>query len=351
MQCRRLALCFPLERFTAERPTEIYNNSDNLGDHMTELVMWSLSIDLRERIVRAVQSGKYSLRMLAEIFSVNLSTIVRLLRRHRTTGSVQPKPHCGGNHRKLDADAEMRLLKLIEEQPDATLLELRDRLGIDCSIMAIDRALKRHQITRKKKTSHAAERDSPRVQEQRKEFQEKLASVEPNRVVFVDETATTTAMDRSFGRAPQGERVQASTPGAWHHVTFISGLRTSGVVAPFAVAGSADRDVFDTYVTQVLVPQLHPGDVVVWDNYSVHSSAQAIAAIQAVGAQVIPLPVYSPDFSPIEEMFSKVKAGLRTVAARTVDTVITALGTVLDTIKVSNIIGWFNDRCPYAGQL
>lgn len=78
-----------------------------------------------------------------------------------------------------------------------------------------------------------------------------------------------------------------------------------------ALPGATDRLVFETYVEQVLVPELHPGDVVVWDNLSPHKSASAIAAIAAVGARVEPLPVYSPDLSPIEEMFSKIKEGLR----------------------------------------
>lgn len=312
--------------------------------------MRPLSIDLRVRIVAAVKAGEHSLRELARVFSVNLSTIVRLLQRYRKTGSVLAKPHAGGPQRKLDAKADTRLLELVREQPDATLAELRDRLGGPCSIMTIFRALARNNITRKKKTYHADERDSPRVQQQREQFQETMASVDPDHLVFVDETGATTAMSRPYGRAPIGERLQASAPGAWHNVTLISGLRTSGVVAPMAVPGSTDRTVFDTYVKQLLAPELQKGDVVVWDNLSAHGSAAAVAAIEAVGARLQPLPVYSPDLSPIEEMFSKVKAGLRTIAARTVDTVIGAMGEVLNTVKKTDIIGWFHDRCPYAGH-
>jgi transposase len=312
--------------------------------------MRPLSNDLRERIVAAVQCGGHSLRRLAKMFFVDLSTIVRLLQRYRTTGSVQPKPHAGGTQPKLDANAEARLLALVQEQPDATLAELRDRLGVPCSIMTIWRALQRHRISRKKKTFHAVERDSPRVQKQRQEFQEKLASVDAKHLVFIDETGATTAMSRPYGRAPIGERVQASAPGGWSNVTLISGLRTSGVVAPMAVPGSTDRNVFETYVEQALAPQLQKGDVVVWDNLSPHKSAVAAAAVEARGACVLPLPVYSPDLSPIEEMFSKVKAGLRTIAARTVDAVIDAMGQILNTVKQTDILGWFHDRCSYAGR-
>jgi transposase len=313
--------------------------------------MRPISIDLRLRIVAAVETGQHSLRELAEFFSVHLSTIVRLLQRFRRTGSVQPKAHGGGAQAKLDAGAVARLLESVREQPDATLAELRDRLGIACSTMTIFRALRRHHITRKKKTTHAQERDTPRVQEQRRVFRKKMASVAAEHLVFVDETGATTAMGRTYGRSLAGERVSAASPGVWKNVTLISGLCTSGVVATMAVPGATDRLIFDQYVEQVLVPELRPGDVVVWDNLSPHKSASAIAAIEAAGATVEPLPVYSPDLSPIEEMFSKIKAGLRTIAARSVETVIGAMGQALNKVTQHDILGWFRDRCAYAKHL
>lgn len=310
--------------------------------------MRPFSIDLRERIVAAVEVGEYSLRELAEVFAVDLSTIVRLLQGYRSTGSVQPKPHAGGTPPKLDAKAVARLLELVSQQPDATLAELRDRLGVACCVMTIFRALKSNRITRKKKTQHAEEQDTPRVQKQRRVFRKKMAMVDPDHLVFVDETGATTAMGRTYGRSPEGERVQATAPGAWMNVTLISGLRSSGVVAPMALPGATDRPAFDTYVERVLVPQLRANDVVVWDNLSPHKSASAVAAIEAVGARVEPLPVYSPDMSPIEEMFSKIKEGLRAIAARSIQEVIGAMGTVLNKVTQQDVLGWFRDRCAYA---
>jgi transposase len=310
--------------------------------------MRAYSNDLRERIVAAVERGDHSLRQLALLFSVSLSCIVRLLQHLRRTGSVQPKPHAGVPTRKLDAAAEARLLKLVRAQPDATLAELRDRLGIPCCLMTIARALQRHQITRKKKTLHAQEQQSPRVQAQRRAFQKKLAAVDADHLVFVDEAGANTGMTRTHGRAPQGERVKATAPGAWKNVTLIAGMRTSGVVAPMALPGAVDREVFQTYVQEALVPQLQEGDVVVMDNLQPHKNPAVIKAIEAVGARVEPLPVYSPDLTPIEEMFSKTKNYLRTVAARTTDTVITAMGEALHRVTQSDILGWFHDRCAYA---
>ena len=128
------------------------------------------SIDIRQRVLAAVEAGEYSFRELASLFNIHFSTIVRLLQRFRDTGSVEPKPHGGGARPKLDAEATARLLDLVRQQPDATLAELRQRLGVDCNLVTIFRTLKRMGITRKKKTRFADERDSPRVQEQRRVF-------------------------------------------------------------------------------------------------------------------------------------------------------------------------------------
>jgi transposase len=310
--------------------------------------MRAYSNDLRERIVAAVQRGDHSLRQLARLFSVSLSCIVRLLQHQRRTGSVQPKPHGGVPPRKLNAAAEARLLELVGAQPDATLAELRDRLGLPCCLMTIARALQRHHLTRKKKILHAQEQHSRRVQAQRRTFKKKLAAVDADHLVFVDESGANTGMTRTHGRAPAGERVKASVPGAWQNVTLITGLRTSGVVAPLALPGAVDGAVFQTYVQEALVPQLQEEDVVVWDNLQPHKNPAVRQAIEAVGARVEPLPAYSPDLTPIEERFSQTKSYLRTVAARTTDAVITAMGEALQRVTPSDILGWFHDRCAYA---
>src|SRR5262245_43092098 len=139
--------------------------------------MRAYSNDLRERLVAAVERGEHSLREIAELFSVSLSCLVRLLQHRRRTGSVRPKPHGGVPPRKLDATAEARLLELVQARPDATLAELRVRLGVPCCLMTMARALQRLGITRKKKSLHAHEQDSPRVRRQRRVFKKRLAQV------------------------------------------------------------------------------------------------------------------------------------------------------------------------------
>jgi len=310
--------------------------------------MRAYSNDLRERIVLVVDRGEYSLRQLADLFAVSLSFLVRLLQRRRRTGSVQPEPHAGGPTPKLDADALQRLRELVRAQPDATRVERHDRLGVPCHLATLARALQRLHLPRKKKTTHAQERDRPDVQARRQVFEQIIATVAPEHPIFVDETGATTAMTRTYGRAPAGERVVAAVPGQWRNVTRIVGLRPTEVVAPWAFEGATATLAFLTYVQAVLVPQLHPDDVVVWDNLKPHKDAAVIAAIEAVGARVEPLPPYSPDETPIAELCGLVKGYLRTVAARTTQTVIAAMGEALELVTPDDIHGWFQDRCAYA---
>src|SRR3954447_23965997 len=313
--------------------------------------MTAYSQDLRQRILDTVQRGEGSLRQIARRFLVSISFVTRLLRLHRSTGSLEPKPHGGGDPARLGAEDLERLRDLIRQQPDATLEECRQRLGVSCSLMTISRALSQLGLPRKKKVPRAQEQDRPDVQEQRREFCAGLAGVAPHRLVFVDECGAHTAMTRTYGRAPVGQRVSTNTPGHWESITRISGMRLSGVTATLAFPGATNTAVFETYVAEVLAPELKPGDVVIWDDLKPHESEEAIEAVEAAGARVVPLPPYSPDLTPIEEMFSKVKGSLRSAAARTKETVYAAFGSALHDVTLENIAGWFQDRAAYAMQL
>src|SRR4051812_15986180 len=123
------------------------------------------------------------------------------------------------------------------------------------------------------------------------------------------------------------------------------------VTAALAFPGATDTAVFEHYVERVLVPELKPGDVVIWDNLKPHRSEEAIEAVEAAKARVVPLPPWSPDLTPIEEMISKVKGSMRTAAARTKEAVYAAFGSALHDVTPDNIAGWFQDRAAYAMQL
>jgi transposase len=312
--------------------------------------MKAYSQDLRKRIVDTVQRGEGSLRQIARRFLVSVSLVTRLLQLHRSTGALEPRPHGGGNPAVLGPQDLDQLRELVRRQPDATLEELRQRLGVSCSLMTISRALRKLGLPRKKKIPRSQEQDRPDVQQQRQEFCAKMAGVDPRRLVYVDESGANTAMTRTHGRAPVGQRVYTNTPGRWESITMTCGLRLSGVTAPLAFRGATNTDIFETYVEDVLVPELKPGDVVIWDNLKPHKSEEAIEAIEAAGASVEPLPPWSPDLTPIEEMVSKVKGAMRSATARTTKAVYAAFASALHDVTLEDIAGWFRSRAAYAMQ-
>jgi len=299
------------------------------------------SLDLRRRVAAAVDCRQGTWRTIAARFQVSLSFVARLVRHRRQTGTLAPKPHGGGQPPALRPADRERLRRLVAEQPDATLDELRQHLGIPCSRTAVWRALRRLRLTRKQKTLRADERHTPRVQALRQAFGQKMAALDPERLVFVDESGATTAMTRTHGRSPRGQRVYGTAPGGWQSLTLVSGMRLSGVVAPWTFAGATDGPAFATYVTEVLVPQLRAGDVVVWDNLQPHKRAAVVAAVAQAGASVEPAPPWSPDLLPIEKLWSKVKAALRSAAARTTEALVGAMGTALQAVCPQDIQGWF----------
>jgi transposase len=306
--------------------------------------MRPFSLDLRERVAAAIEHRDGSFRQIARRFRVSLSFVTRLMQHRRQTGELAPKPHGGGRRPALDEAARQRVRDLLQQHPDLTLAELRQRLDLSCSLVAVWRTLRQLKITRKKKDLHHDDRDRPDIQEQRAAFAEDLAAIDPERLVFVDESGATTALTRAYGWAPAGERVSGSVPGSWASLTVVAGMRLSGVVAPLAFAGAMDTPAFETWVVEGLVPELEPGDVVVWDNLSPHRSAVAKQAVESAGATVLPLPPHSPDLSPIEELWSKAKGALRSLAERTKQRLVHAIGTALQKVTLSDIMGWFYDR-------
>jgi transposase len=161
-------------------------------------------------------------------------------------------------------------------------------------------------------------------------------------LVFIDETWASTNMARRRGRAPRGERLRAGIPyGHWKTTTFLAGLRITGMMAPMVLDGPINRLAFQAYVEQVLVPELRPGDIVVMDNLSSHKGPGVRQAIEAAGARLLYLPPYSPDFNPIENAFSKLKALLRKAAARTRDALWAAVGTALKAFTAEECRNYF----------
>jgi len=159
-----------------------------------------------------------------------------------------------------------------------------------------------------KKVHRAAEQDRPDVSRKRDEWAATRPALDPDKLVFVDETWASTNMTRRTGRSPRGKRLVCPTPhGHWKTTTFVAALRADGLTAPMVIDGAMTGDLFVAYVEQILVPALRPGDVVVMDNLICHKRAGVEKAITAAGCTVRYLPPYSPDLNPIELAFSKLK--------------------------------------------
>jgi transposase len=172
--------------------------------------------------------------------------------------------------------------------------------------------------------------------------------MEINKLVFLDESGTNTGMTRLYGRGPSAERVVDYTPDVrFERTSILSSVRLNGELVPFVFEGALNGELFKAYITQCLAPTLKKGDIVIMDNLTSHKVAGVVDPIIAAGAKVVYLPPYSPDFNPIEKMWSKIKAYLRKVKARTKESLEKAIADALDCVTTSDILAWFVD-CGYS---
>jgi len=194
-----------------------------------------------------------------------------------------------------------------------------------------------------KKTLHADEQEREDVRLLREKWLQELPLLDPMKLVFIDESGAKTNMTRLRGRALKGQRLFSGAPhGHWCTTTMISSIRLNGATAAMEIGSATDSMVFREYVRHVLAPTLSPGDIVVMDNLRAHYDAEAIALIETQGAAVKFLPPYSPDFNPIEKMWSKIKTRLRGLAARTQLELSEAISQAFFTVTAQDAHGWFS---------
>ena len=305
-----------------------------------------LSNDLRHRVVTAVVDGGMTRRGAARRFGIAPSTAIKWVDAWRRTGSYRPRAQ-GGDRRsqRIEARAEV-VLALIEETPDMTLAEiathLEDEHGLRVSQSSVWRFFHCRGIIFKK-TAHASEQQRPDVLRRRRARVEAQPDLDPEKLVFLDETGASTTMARRAGRALRGHRCRAPVPhGHWKTTTFVGALRLSGMTAPMVLDGAMYGAAFLAYVEKMLVPTLEPGDIVVMDNLPAHRSAAVRDAIQGAGAELRFLPPYSPDLNPIEMAFSKLKAYLKRRAARTVNELCDAIGEASDNFTPTECQNYFS---------
>ncbi len=304
------------------------------------------SNDLRVRVIRVVGKGA-SARAAARQFEIGNSTAIRWVKRWNETGSSAAKPGTGHSRSPLK-DHEQWLLELVQREPD---LNFWTKFAAACSTNVGRRpGLVRYgassigRASASKKSVHASEQDRTDVTAARASWAQDQAGLDPNRLVFIDETGTSTNMARLRGRSPRGHRLIGKVPyGHWKTTTFVAGLRVGALTAPCVIDGPMDGLTFSAYVEQILAPTLVPGDVVVMDNLPAHKVQGVREIIAAAGATLRYLPPYSPDFNPIEQLFAKLKALLRKAAERSVDALWNRIGKLLRMFSSTECANYFRN--------
>ncbi|MEP9369922.1 IS630 family transposase [Xanthobacter sp. VNH20] len=278
-----------------------------------------LSTDLRERVVAAVLAGGTS-RAVAARFGVAVSSVVKWAQRHRATGSVAPG-QMGGHRKRVLEPHRAFIVERIGQSPHLTLHGLKAELaarGITVSHDAIWRFLRREGL-RFKKTLFALEQARADVARRRQRWRSWQRRLDPDRLVFIDETWIKTNMAPLYGWGQKGKRLRGLAPhGHWRTLTFLGALRADALTAPCVFDGPINGECFHAYVEQVLVPTLKAGDIVIMDNLGSHKSVAVRQIIRAAGARLWFLPPYSPDLNPIEQAFAKIKHWMRQAQKRTV---------------------------------
>src|SRR5215468_1931212 len=198
-------------------------------------------------------------------------------------------------------------------------------------------------LVTKKKTLGASERN----EQERASWREQVKELDAKRLVVLDECGSNIALTPLYARAPQGQRARGSVPrNRGKNTTLLASLSLEGMGASMIIEGAANATAFEAYLEHILVPSLHPGQIVVMDNLSVHKGARVRHLIEEKGCQLLFLPAYSPDLSPIEETFSKIKAFLRRAGARTREALEEAICQALLTVTAQDAHGWFR-HCGY----
>ena len=306
------------------------------------------SQDLRERVVNAVKTGQPK-QSVAELFKISLSSVKRYCKLQAQTGSLVPRKS-PGRPPKIKPDQYEALARQLKTAPDQTqpyhtqLWFERHQVGFSPSTLC--RLLARMGWSRKKKSLKATERDEAK----RAAFRARQANLDVNKLVVLDETSTNLALTSLYGYAPIGERVYGSVPRNYGaNLTMLAALTVQGMSSQTAVVfeGGTDTRTFELYIQEFLAPTLLPGQIVLLDNLAAHDSDGVRTAIEEQGCELLFLPPYSPDLTPIELAFSKIKQFLRQVAARTRQALEEALEKALALIKPEEALAFFR-HCGYS---
>lgn len=273
------------------------------------------SLDLRTRVVALYQSGDMSIRKIAEIFMLNKSTVNEWLKLYREQGDLKPKRVGSTRKSQLEEYAE-EVKKMVEEHPDYTLAEYceycLEKMGVELSESAMCRFLKKQKLTRKKKTLKASQAGTEENQQKRLDYWNEIRDVKPENLVFIDEMAILLGIMREYGRSLIGKRLYDKKPFyRGERMTVIGAISQEKVLAFDIIGKSMKGEDFKKFIRENLVPELWEGAVVVMDRLRAHQVEGIKEMVEAVGARVVYLSGYSPDFNPIEHLWWELKAFIR----------------------------------------
>jgi len=304
------------------------------------------SQDLRQRVLHAIDAGQ-SQKTVAQTFRISVATIKRYLKARRERGHVLPKaipgrPAVKGTVLRTHLQAQLEAHPDVTREEHCRLFEATH--GIQVSPASLSRARMALGWTRKKKSLRASEQDEA----ERAAWQEQTKQLPTQDLVIIDETGSRINMTPLYAYAPRGKRAIGTVPRNYGaNLTLIASLSVQGIGEAMLLDGSTDAAAFEMYIEHILAPSLRKGQIVILDNLSIHLGPRIKQAIEGRSCQLLFLPAYSPDFSPIEGAFSKLKAILRRVGARTREALQDAIIQALPSITPADALGWFR-HCGYS---
>jgi transposase len=302
------------------------------------------SLDLRERAVAMVDEGANSSEV-ARALRVSDSWVRKMRLRRERLGHLRPgSPGEGPSTQRGGGDGAVWMGI---GETGCNVGGARRTLGevLEGAREYFDRVATSARIRSdaQKKTIHASKADRPNVQRERERFLTRSVVRRATRLLFIDETGINLSMTRAYARAPAGDRAVDAVPKNWgDNITVTAALTLDGIVAPMMLHGAMNACAFEAYTEQCLAPELRPGDVVALDRLNAHKTDRVRELVEAAGARLVFLPAYSPDFNPIENAWSKLKALLRKARARTLRKLSRALRWALVEITSNDAHGWFS---------
>lgn len=307
------------------------------------------SLDLRKKIVEAYETGKTSIRKVANQFMVNPKTVERLVKQQRETGNLEPKKAGNPTPSQLEAHKEL-VIATVEANSDWTLAqyceEIGEKTGVRVTTGAMCRYLQKQKLTLKKKTYRSAKAPSAEYQQERLNYWQQVKDVKPEDLICIDETGIWEGMERPMARSLEGRRAfsyRKSYKGQKH--TVIGAISIDGLVCVRTIKDSMKGEDFEAFLREDLCPKLCKGKVVVMDNLKIHKNEKVQQMITETGARTLYLPRYSPDFNPIEMLWSVLKAFIRQFKPQTLFAIQQVLRIFWLLLDKSFFKNWFAKCC------